>query len=253
MACTMSYRHTSFWMSHTDSLSGIHNDRIQANCGTAGLLHIGADCSGTHPHLQHPHVREGEMNVITVTLAPDKIWLILDAIGETHTQNESFFIKHASHLCPTTSLKSVCQIITLHILLSITITNHTNTSGSIGAGMIATAANHLPLARVGSHCVDAVKCWATGLGQSATLINVWWMEIHEDKKRQKDKKKKKKGDLKYRFRAQETRGQLLSRNQSRPTSHGCTPSVNFVVCVCLTFSQFSHFSEHFFCTPFTGA
>lgn len=46
------YLHTSSWMSHTDSLSGIHNDRNQADCGTAGPLHIDADCSDTHPHLQ---------------------------------------------------------------------------------------------------------------------------------------------------------------------------------------------------------
>lgn len=39
-------------MSHIDSLSGIHNDRIQADCGTAGPLHIDVDRSDIHPHLE---------------------------------------------------------------------------------------------------------------------------------------------------------------------------------------------------------
>lgn len=46
--------------------------------------------------------------------------------------------------------------------------------------MIATATNYLPLAHVGSHCVDAVKCWATRLGQSVTLISVCYSDREKD-------------------------------------------------------------------------
>lgn len=61
-----------------------------------------------------------------------------------------------------------------------TITNHTNTSGSIRTGVIATAANDLPLAHVGSLSVDAVKCWATRLGQSGALIDVCYSGREKD-------------------------------------------------------------------------
>lgn len=45
------YPHTSSWTSRTHIPSGIHNDRIQANCGTAGPLHIYEHHSDTRPHL----------------------------------------------------------------------------------------------------------------------------------------------------------------------------------------------------------
>ena len=69
-------------------------------------------------------------------------------------------------------------------------------------------------------------------------------EGDEDEERQKAQR--------HKGRAWETRGQLFSHTLiSKQTSHSRNTSDNFVVC--LTFSQFSHFSEHFFYTPFTGA
>lgn len=50
---------------------------------------------------------------------------------------------------------------------------HINTCGAIRTGMIATAANYLPMAHVGSHSVGAVKCQTTWLGRSGTLVNVY--------------------------------------------------------------------------------
>lgn len=56
-------------MSRTDSLSGIHNDRIRADCGTVGPLHIDADCPDTRPHLQDTHERwkDGKLSKVTAT------------------------------------------------------------------------------------------------------------------------------------------------------------------------------------------
>lgn len=53
-------------MNRTDILSGIHIDRSQADCGTAGPVHIDADCSDTHPHLEDAHEwkRHGKVNKI---------------------------------------------------------------------------------------------------------------------------------------------------------------------------------------------
>lgn len=82
--------------------------------------------------------------------------------------------------------------------------------------MIATAANYLPLAHVGSHCVDAVKCWATGLGQSATLINVWWMEIHEDKKKTEGQKEEEERRSKVQIQGRNDQG-AASQPKSKQT------------------------------------
>lgn len=65
--------------------------------------------------------------------------------------------------------------------------------------MIATATYYLPLARVGSHCVDAVKFQATWLGQSATLINVCYREREREREGERDEdeeRQKKKEDPK---------------------------------------------------------
>lgn len=49
---------------------------------------------------------------------------------------------------------------------------HVDASGPIWTGVIAVAADDLPLARVGSHRVDAVERGAAGLPLGATFINV---------------------------------------------------------------------------------
>lgn len=73
-----------------------------------------------------------------------------------------------------------------------------------------------------------------------------------EKKTEGDEDEEKQKAQRLKGRAWETRGQLFSHTLiSKQTSHRRNTSDNFVVC--LTFSQFSHFSEHFFYTPFTGA
>lgn len=56
--------------------------------------------------------------------------------------------------------------------------------------MIAAATYYLPLAHVGSHCVDAVKILATWLGQSATLINVCQKERERKTERDEEEKER---------------------------------------------------------------
>lgn len=48
----------------------------------------------------------------------------------------------------------------------------TNTFGSVGASVVATATHQLSLTREGTHCVDAVERWATRLGGGTTLISI---------------------------------------------------------------------------------
>lgn len=54
-ALCQTYPHTSSWTSRTHIPSGIHSDRIQANCGTAGPLHIYEHRSDTRPRLRETH------------------------------------------------------------------------------------------------------------------------------------------------------------------------------------------------------
>ena len=50
--------------------------------------------------------------------------------------------------------------------------------------MVTRAAHdHLPLAGVGAHRVDAVETRAAGLPQGATLVNVWRSREEEEEKR----------------------------------------------------------------------
>ena len=49
----------------------------------------------------------------------------------------------------------------------------TNASGAIWAGMVTTATNeHLPLAGVGAHGVEAGESWTAGLAQTHALIHI---------------------------------------------------------------------------------
>lgn len=116
----------------------------------------------------------------------------------------------------------------------VTITNLTNTSGSISTGVIATAANYLPVARVWSHCVDADKSGSARLGQSTTLINIWYGETWSMWDKGEEREKRRRSPQAQR-KDKKTRGYLFSHTmlwcQSKHTSHTCIPLDNFVVCV----------------------
>lgn len=56
--------------------------------------------------------------------------------------------------------------------------------------MVATATNYLPLAHVGSHCVDAVKRWAARLGRDVTLVSVCHGARENDEEREKKNNKR---------------------------------------------------------------
>lgn len=127
----------------------------------------------------------------------------------------------------------------------VTTTHHTNTSGSIRTGMIATATYYLPLAHIGSHCVDAVKSRATWLCQSATLVNVCYRE--REKEGERWRKTEEGGRPKGTNAGHERpEGSSLATlwYQSKHTSYSCIPLK--LCCLCVWhFPNFSRFSEHF--------
>lgn len=124
--------------------------------------------------------------------------------------------------CPYVCIKSNVYVSNLITRSScVTTTNLTDTTASIWTGVIATATYYLPLAHVGSLCVDAVKSWTTWLGHSATLINVWNREKEGRTEREIEVKKNRgRGKTqRHKDKAWETRGQLFSHAAISKQTH----------------------------------
>lgn len=130
--------------------------------------------------------------------------------------------------------------------------NLTNTFGSIGARVVATATNELPLTYEGTHCVDAVERWATSLAGGTTLISICTsgFKKRRDVHTRGDTrcKKTEREDPKVQIQGMEELGESPSYSTPKhmtvlpPGEKSFSP---------LTCSQFCHFSQRFFRTPFT--
>lgn len=134
------------------------------------------------------------------------------------------------------------------------IANHTNTFGSVGTSMVATATNELPLTYEGTHCVDAVERWATRLGGGTTLISICNSGIKENRdahmKVDKRHKRREREDPKVQIQGMGELGESPFNSKSKHITQFL--SLGEMSYSPLTCSQFCHFSQHFFCTPFTG-
>lgn len=129
------------------------------------------------------------------------------------------------------------------------IPNLTNTSGSIRACMIATATYYLPAAHVWPHSVDADKSWSAQLGQSSTLINIWYGDTERERNKREEGKGWKEIPVVTHTRHERPGGITLATwccDIKANTSHSHIPLDSFVV----PLFPVCHFLVHFFYSPF---
>lgn len=120
--------------------------------------------------------------------------------------------------------------------------------------MVATATDELPLTYEGTHCVDAVECWATRLGGGTTFISICNSELKTNRDMHMKggirPKKRERKDPKVQIQGMGELGESPFNSNSKHITQFLPPGeMSYSPLTC---SQFCHFSQHFFCTPFTG-